>query len=473
MQDTESNAAARAAAGEPSAEAPPTASASESLEAASYRPPERQVAALTGKGPLPLVKRFNRKTVGVLLAGIALVTILAFATALNRSPPYRAAEQSAAETTAAAPSAADTINGLPGSYGDVPQLGPPVPGEVGSMVAGNPALLGAAASVGATQGAVPTSRATSPAETEEAKLAARARAGGFGFAGGSGSASAANGNDLERFAGVGGMPSMPAGQVLSKGDRDTDNRQDDKQDFLDRNRPARWDLKDRLHTSMSPYTIFSGTVIPGVLLTGINSDLPGQIEGQISQNIYDTVAGRHLILPQGTKLIGSYDSRITYGQSRVLVVWTRLIRPDGANIDLEGMPGVDLSGYAGLTGRVDRHITRLVGAVLLGSLIQAGTASGTSYVDPTFSDRARQGAGQGINEATQQIVRKELQLQPTIRVAPGARFAVFTTKDLSIPPYTVSQRSTKGTPNRGGDTPLTWALSCTAPAFCYASIARN
>jgi type IV secretion system protein VirB10 len=235
--------------------------------------------------------------------------------------------------------------------------------------------------------------------------------------------------------GAGGLPSMPAGPGLQKGDRDADNRQDDKQDFLERNRPARWDLKDRLHTAVSPYTIFSGTVIAGVLLTGINSDLPGQIEGQISQNVYDTVAGKHLILPQGTKLIGSYDSRITYGQSRVLVVWTRLIRPDGSNIDLEGMPGVDLSGYAGLTGIVDRHVARLVGAVLLGSLIQAGTSAGTSYTDPTFSDRARQGAGQGINEATQQIVRKELQLQPTIRVAPGARFAVFTTKDLSIPPY--------------------------------------
>jgi type IV secretion system protein VirB10 len=171
------------------------------------------------------------------------------------------------------------------------------------------------------------------------------------------------------------------------------------------------------------------------MITGINSDLPGQIEGQVSQNVYDTVTGKHLLIPQGTKVLGTYDSRITYGQSRVLVVWTRIIRPDGSNIDLEGMPGVDMSGYAGETGKVDRHLLRLLSAVLLGSVIQAGTAAGTSYTNPSFADLARQGAGQGVNEATQQIVRKELNIQPTITIAPGTRFNVFTTKDIILPPY--------------------------------------
>ena len=223
--------------------------------------------------------------------------------------------------------------------------------------------------------------------------------------------------------------------AVPHGDRDADNRQDDKEQFLDRNRAGHWDLKDRLHNPTSAFTLFAGTVLPGVLITGINSDLPGHIEGQIAQNVYDTVSGRYLILPQGTKLLGSYDSRVTYGQSRGLVVWTRIIRPDGSNLDLEGMPGTDLSGYTGVTGKVDRHLAKILGAVVLGSVIQAGTSAGTSFSDPSFSDRARQGAGQGVNEATQQIVRKELQLQPTIMVRPGERFAVFTTKDILIPPY--------------------------------------
>jgi hypothetical protein len=401
-----------------------------------YVPPERGVTPLTGKGPLPRVKRFNRRTVFILIAAIAAVAIAAFGTSLTRDPMTRKVTESQAETTMA-PLSPDVVNHLPGSYADVPQLGRPVPGDLGSIAAGRPTFLnggptGLPAPMPVTfAGSVP---GRVPIVSEEAKLAERAREGGFGFGGGA-SSSAASSDGADRWAGLGTPPLIPGAPAIPRGDRDADNRQDDKQEFLERGRTARWNLMDRLHQPTSASTLFAGTVIPGVLITGINSDLPGQIEGQISQNVYDTVSGRHLILPQGTKLLGSYDSRVTYGQVRVLVVWTRIMRPDGSNLDLEGMPGTDLSGYAGLTGKVDRHLSRILGAVVLGSLIQAGTSAGTSYTDPTFSDRARQGAGQGVNEATQQIVRKELQLQPTILVAPGARFVVFTTRDIVIPPY--------------------------------------
>jgi type IV secretion system protein VirB10 len=221
-----------------------------------------------------------------------------------------------------------------------------------------------------------------------------------------------------------------AGLQQALASRDADNRQDDKANFAMLDRKGGWELREGVQQPKSPYTVFAGAVLPGVMITGISSDLPGQIEGQISQNVYDTVTGHHLLLPQGTKVLGTYDSRITYGQSRVLVIWTRLIRPDGSNIDLEGM-----SGYAGETGKVDRHLLRLLSAVVLGSVIQAGTTAGTSYTNPTFADLARQGAGAGINDATQQIVRKELNIQPTITVAPGTRFNVFTTKDMILPPF--------------------------------------
>ena len=321
MLDSQPNAASGETTGGDPGEASGTASDAELLEDEGYRPPDRHVAALTGKGPLPLVKRFNRKTVAILVGGIGLVAILAFTTALNRKPPYRSAEQSATETTAAAPSATDAINGLPGSYADIPRLGPQVPGEVGSMVTGNSALLPAATGAPAAvpAGAVSTGLRSTSVDSEEAKLAARARDAGFGFSGGgTGGTGSGGGNDLARLVGAGGIPSMSAGPGFQKGDRDADNRQDDKQEFLERNRAPRWELKDRLHQPTSPYTLFAGTVIPGVLITGINSDLPGQIEGQISQNVYDTVRGQHLILPQGTKLLGSYDSRIfidTHGAS--------------------------------------------------------------------------------------------------------------------------------------------------------------
>jgi type IV secretion system protein VirB10 len=171
---------------------------------------------------------------------------------------------------------------------------------------------------------------------------------------------------------------------------------------------------------------------------GINSDLPGQIGCMISQNVYDTVTGRYLLLPQGTKAIGTYDSRVAYGQERVLVVWTRLLRPDGSTLSLEGMPGVDLSGYAGLTGKVNNHYVRLLAGVVLGSVLGASSqiAVGANSQNPGFAELAIQGAGQNINEAGQQITRKNLNIQPTIQVPPGGRLTIFATKDLILPPWT-------------------------------------
>ena len=402
-----------------------------------YIPPNESVEPLTGRGPAPRVKRFNPRTVGILAAATAAVAIAAFWTSLSRDPPSKKVADSQAEATVAVPMTADVITHLAGSYDDVPQLGRPMPGDIGVMAMGRPALVNGTSFP--PPGPMPTSYAGPAvggvaAMSEEAKLAARARDGGFGFGGGTSGVGPVS-DVSDHWPGYGITPPPGMTGAVPHGDRDADNRQDDKEQFLDRNRAGHWDLKDRLHNPTSAFTLFAGTVLPGVLITGINSDLPGHIEGQIAQNVYDTVSGRYLSLPQGTKLLGSYDSRVTYGQSRVLVVWTRIIRPDGSNLDLEGMPGTDLSGYTGVTGKVDRHLAKILGAVVLGSVIQAGASAGTSYADPSFSDRARQGAGQGVNEATQQIVRKELQLQPTIMVRPGERFAVFTTKDILIPPY--------------------------------------
>ena len=219
--------------------------------------------------------------------------------------------------------------------------------------------------------------------------------------------------------------------------RDDANRQDDKADFVGKARDTDFTLHASVESPRSPYTLFAGTILPCVLTQGINSDLPGQIGCMISQNVYDTVTGRHLLLPQGTKAIGTYDSRIAYGQERVLVVWTRLLRPDGSTLSLEGMPGTDLSGFAGLTGHVNNHYVRLLAGVVLGSLIGASAqiATGANSQNPSFAALAVQGAGQNINEAGQQITRKNLNIQPTIEVPPGARLNIFATKDLILPPW--------------------------------------
>lgn len=230
----------------------------------------------------------------------------------------------------------------------------------------------------------------------------------------------------------------PEVQGLQGNSRDEDNRQDDKSKFLTSTRSDDPILSSSLRSPRSPYQLMAGTVIPGVLLTGINSDLPGQIIGQVSQNVFDTVSGRHLLIPQGTKVIGEYDSRISYGQERVLIVWIRLIMPNGTSLSLEGMPGVDLTGYAGLYERVNNHYLRLLGGVVFGSVLGAGAqmAYGSNRsVDPTFEELALQGMAQNINQAGQQITRKNLQIQPTLEVSPGQRFNVFVTKDVVLKPY--------------------------------------
>lgn len=181
----------------------------------------------------------------------------------------------------------------------------------------------------------------------------------------------------------------------------------------------------------------AGTILPALLITGINSDLPGQILGQISQNVFDSATGQYLLVPQGTKLIGEYDSRIAYGQERVLVVWTRLVFPNGSSISLEGMPGVDLSGYAGLTDQVNNHYGRLIKGVVFTSLLGAAaqTAHGSNRLNQDFTALAVQGAADNLNQAGQSITRKNLQVQPTLEIRPGFRVNVFVTKDILLRAY--------------------------------------
>lgn len=220
--------------------------------------------------------------------------------------------------------------------------------------------------------------------------------------------------------------------------RDDDNRQDDKNSFLSSRRLSQVSLNQKLIPPRSPYQLMAGTLIPGLLLTALNSDLPGQILGQVSQNVYDTVTGNYLLLPQGTKVIGEYDSRIVYGQERVLIVWTRLILPNGKSISLEGMPGVDLSGSAGLSDQVNHHWGRLVTSVVFSSLLGASAqiAQGRTYnsFDPSYSELATQGFAQNMNQVGQQITRKNLNIQPTIEIRPGFRFSIFVNKDIVLEP---------------------------------------
>ncbi len=179
----------------------------------------------------------------------------------------------------------------------------------------------------------------------------------------------------------------------------------------------------------------AGTVIPAALITGIRSDLPGQITAQVSENVYDSPTGRSLLIPQGARLIGIYDSQVAFGQSRVLLVWTRLILPNGKSIVLERQPGADTAGYSGLEDQVDDHWGALFKAALLSTLLSVGSEAGTSASQNDLTQAIRRGASESFNQTGQQIVGRNLNIQPTLTIRPGFPVRVIVNRDLALELY--------------------------------------
>jgi len=186
--------------------------------------------------------------------------------------------------------------------------------------------------------------------------------------------------------------------------------------------------------------IKTGAVIPSVMVTGINSDLPGNIIAQVSQNVWDTATGRQLLIPQGAKLFGVYDSRVVYGQERVLVAWNRLVFPDGSAFTLGAMPGNDMAGYAGYTDQVNNHYLRIFGSAILMSLISGGMAYAMDSMSsdnntgmnsaPSMQDQMASALAAQLGQATLQLLQKNLNIKPTLEIRPGYQFNVIVTKDL-------------------------------------------
>ena len=203
-------------------------------------------------------------------------------------------------------------------------------------------------------------------------------------------------------------------------------------------------LDSKLTKPRSPYEVKAGTVIAATLVTGINSDLPGQMSAKVSRNIYDTVTGNHLLIPQGATLIGGYDSQVAYGQSRVLIAWSRLIFPNGESFDLQGQPGADLAGMSGLSDKVNNHYSRIFGSALLFSIFgAAGQLSQPQQTNDILSNQQIiYGAiGQQLSQVAAKMIQKNLNIQPTLQIRPGTQFNVLLTRDMILPgPYQWSHR---------------------------------
>jgi len=213
------------------------------------------------------------------------------------------------------------------------------------------------------------------------------------------------------------------------------NMQDRKVAFLNGAVDRRTVSLDRLANPASRYVVQAGAVIPAALVTGIRSDLPGQVTAQATENVYDSPTGRYLLIPQGSKLVGTYDSQISFGQDRVLLVWTRLIMPNGRSIVLERQPGADSQGFAGLEDEVDQHWGRLLTAVALSTVLGVGAELGATNNDGAIVTALRRGSTDSLNQAGQQIVRRNLNIQPTITIRPGFPVRVIVNRDLLLAPY--------------------------------------
>ncbi|TIQ16952.1 MAG: TrbI/VirB10 family protein [Mesorhizobium sp.] len=376
------------------------------------RPSSRREAAdaMRLRAEPPRVTRISRRV----LAGVGLVAGLGIGGALiyalqnaDRHPNQEELFTTESRQTA------DGLQGLPSDYSGIPQLGPPLPGDLGGPIV---RAREKGRDVPAAIAPVPQ-----PDAAEQRRLAEMeaARTSEIFF-----QTKAPAASDLP-------LQPTPGGSELGLSGS---GAQDRKLAFLNAAVDRRTVAPDRVAAPASPFVLQAGSVIPAALITGIRSDLPGQITAQVTQHIYDSPTGSVLLVPQGTRLIGEYDNAVAFGQRRVLLVWNRLILPNGRSIVLERQPGADTQGYAGLEDGVDYHWWDLMKAAGLSTLLAVG-AELTMDDEDRLIQAIRSGAQDTINDAGQQIVQRQLQVAPTLTIRPGFPVRVIVARDLVLEPY--------------------------------------
>jgi type IV secretory pathway VirB10-like protein len=383
----------------------------------------------------PRVTRLSRKVL-ISLGGVGSVAVLG-ATIWALQPNRRSGAGTELYSTDNK-TTADGLANLPRDYTGlprhVPPLGPPLPGDLG-----RPIVAAQNAGQSVTIPTTPSAPGVDPEEQRRAQEREAARLSKL-FAGTSArdqTAALLPTSLGDPNPGSTGLPGLPDAGPLAPGTADVrQNGQDRKLAFVNAAADKRTVSPDRLQRPASPFVVQAGTLIPGALLTGIRSDLPGQITGQVTENVYDSPTGRYLLIPQGAKLIGIYDSQVTFGQSRVLLVWTRLIMPNGQSIVLDRQQGADPQGFSGLEDQVDNHWVELFKAALLSTLLSVGSEAGTSGQENDLIQAIRQGASNSISQTGQQIVGRQLNIQPTLTIRPGFPIRVIVNRDLILAPYT-------------------------------------
>jgi type IV secretory pathway VirB10-like protein len=422
------------------------------VHTAAKEPPE----ALALRAKPRAVTRLSKKAL-ILLGGVSALTIgglAIWALGAGHGGAQKPEELYSTDHKAVA----EGLNTLPRDYAGmtrqpvlpagVPQLGPPMPGDLGRPFLRAQEESGVAPSPGGSPlpPAAPAAAAAAPSQRQQEAVAAvrgtlfvqtGQRSGEVADTKTAGEPSTASGPD---------PLSALSNATMKRADKpSTSTAQDRKSAFLAAPSNAKIYASGQLQTPASPYQVMAGTLIPAAMVTGLNSDLPGQAIATVTEPVYDTVTGRTLLIPQGSRLIGTYDAQVGYGQSRVLLVWTRLIMPDGSSIVLDRLSGADTQGYAGLSDRTNNHWGRLLAGAALSTMLGVGAELGSQNSglggtgQQTVVVASSLSAEQSANQVGQQITRRDLDVQPTLTVRPGFPVRVIVNKDLVLRPYGASE----------------------------------
>ncbi|MFB0690311.1 TrbI/VirB10 family protein [Agrobacterium pusense] len=381
----------------------------------------------------PRVTRLSRKVLIGLggVSGLAIAAALFFALDTSRRQGEAPSELYNTENR----TPADGLANLPKDYTGIPKLGPALPGDLGKPILkaqeeGKPVVVPS----------IQTPRADPEEQRRLAEIEAARVAKLFTDSRGERNDASqpvttrTSTRDPNALTQPDTVPPLDAGAVQ--------NMQDRKLAFVNAEADRRTVSPDRVAEKASPYVLQAGSVIAAALITGIKSDLPGSITAQVTENVYDSPTGSHLLIPQGARLIGQYDSQVAFGQSRVLLVWNRVVMPDGTSIVLERLQGTDPQGFSGLEDEVDYHWGQLFKAAALSTLLGVGTQIGSDDEESEIAQAIRESAQGTASNVGQQIVSRQLNIQPALTIRAGFPVRVIVNRDLVMQPYGIAKEPT-------------------------------